>query len=178
MSKTQSLFGGVLILLSFSLLFVLPLLPLNSNKTVILPIEFVNKPTYLLVFFGYPHCNEICPQTLQSLNQVYRQQTRYQAKTLQVVLINLDTTDSSATISAYARSFHPDFKGVQLSKTDLSHVKQDFGAMAIKVSGETAQILHSPTVYFLEHQQHNSWKIKTIYRDAAQFERNFLEDTD
>lgn len=175
MSKTRGILGGLLILCSFSLLFVLPQMPLHSNKIVQLPITLAAKSDFLLVFFGYPHCNTICPTTLQSLSEVYANYSTFQQAMLQVVLINLDSEGSQQHIQTYAKSFHPEFQGFNLSKADLEAAKASFGISAFKTAENDKQILHSTQIYLLEKYK-NDWKIKTIYRDALRFKKTFTPE--
>ncbi len=65
----------------------------------------------VLLFFGYTHCPDICPQTLYHLAQVYKRLGRPQD--LQVLMITVDPErDDPDTTDRYAKLFDPRFVGL------------------------------------------------------------------
>ncbi|SEH06019.1 SCO family protein [Candidatus Venteria ishoeyi] len=173
MPKTRATLGGLLILLSFSLLFVLPLIPLHSGKIAQLPFVLEREAHFVLVFFGYPGCNEVCPRTLQNLTEIYQNYSQQVA--LQVVFINLHPGASQVAIQAYAKNFHPHFQGVNLTDQILENLKSNLGVTAIKTMDKSNDILHSEQLYLLE-KYNNDWKIKVIYRNTDKLRQGLYND--
>lgn len=71
--------------------------------------EFDLKGRYSLVFFGFTHCPDICPLTLQLLTQAL-EEAGPAGNAVQPVFISLDPErDTPAAMGAYMASFHPRF---------------------------------------------------------------------
>lgn len=67
---------------------------------------------YLLVYFGYTYCPDICPTTLQVVTQALDALGVAAAK-IQPLLITVDPArDTARVLAAYVRHFHPSLIGL------------------------------------------------------------------
>ncbi|MEJ2106745.1 MAG: SCO family protein [Acidiferrobacteraceae bacterium] len=78
----------------------------------------VNADTYhgkfVLVYFGYTHCPDVCPTTVARMAQSLNQLGERLAKKVQVLFVTVDPARDSATImAAYAHNFGPHIAGLR-----------------------------------------------------------------
>jgi cytochrome oxidase Cu insertion factor (SCO1/SenC/PrrC family) len=154
--KYQKTVGIVLIIMSFSWLFVLPFIPLKSNHTI--TANLLTQSHNVLVFFGYPGCRDICSQVLQRLQKIYESCANPQQ--LAVVFVNLWEEMSTHETQQYAQFFHKDFIGLAFS----NELNQSFGAWKIPQADQ--QLIHSDYVYLLENKQYNQWIMKELFKST------------
>lgn len=80
---------------------------------------------YLLVFFGFTTCPDVCPLTLGRLAKVYRDLGEPEA--VQVVMVSVDpATDTPARTQRYVAGFHPSFVGLTGSTADVARAARTF----------------------------------------------------
>lgn len=80
---------------------------------------------YLLVFFGFTECPDVCPLTLGRLAKVYRDLG--EPEDVQVVMVSVDPeTDTPARVEQYVKSFHPSFVGLTGSSQDVAKAARTF----------------------------------------------------
>lgn len=103
---------------------------------------------WTLLFFGFSHCAEVCPNTLQSIEKVYlKLKPKY--PNLQVVMISLDPErDKPSQLMQYVQSFHGDFIGATGKVSELRKLQSQFGIYAARDSstGDDYQITHTTTI--------------------------------
>jgi len=79
----------------------------------------------VLLFFGYTHCPDICPQTLYHLAQIYKRLGRPQD--LQVLMITVDPErDDPDTTDRYAKLFDKRFVGLSGSPEAVARVAAQY----------------------------------------------------
>lgn len=79
-----------------------------------------------LLFFGFTHCSNVCPTTLDMMKQAYAPLQKA-IPNLQVVLISLDPErDTPNTVNAYAKSYHDAFQGVTGNMQELRKLQSQF----------------------------------------------------
>ena len=101
---------------------------------------------YLLVFFGYTNCPDVCPLTMARLGDTYRNLD--EPDEVQVVMITVDpATDTPARIQEYAENFHPDFIGLSGSNTEIANAARRF-YVGFNDVGD-GQVAHSDPVALL-----------------------------
>jgi len=99
----------------------------------------------VVVFFGYTQCPDVCPTTLQELQEVKRLLGPDGDK-LQAVFITVDPErDTSELLQAYMANFDPSFVALRPSPEQLTPLLKDFKIYAKKVEGKTA------TSYTMDH---------------------------
>ena len=108
---------------------------------------------FSLMFFGFTHCPDICPLTLQVLARA-REEVRTQAPELvpDVVFVSVDPyRDTPERIGDYVSNFDPGFIGVTGSDEALAPL---LGALGVTVhknerDGEWYNVVHNGTVYVI-----------------------------
>lgn len=80
---------------------------------------------YLLVFFGFTECPDVCPLTMGRLANIYRDLGEPEG--VQVVMVSVDPeTDTPARVQRYVESFHPSFVGLTGSTSDIAEAARTF----------------------------------------------------
>jgi protein SCO1 len=80
---------------------------------------------YLLVFFGFTECPDVCPLTMGRLAKIYRDLG--EPEDVQVVMVSVDPeTDTPARVQRYVESFHPSFVGLTGSTSDIAEAARTF----------------------------------------------------
>jgi protein SCO1/2 len=93
---------------------------------------------YVLLFFGYTSCPDICPLTMAELAQTKRLLAD-QADKVQVVLVTVDpANDTVERMSAYLRLFDDSFLGMTGSPEALGAVASQFGIYFAKSQQSTS----------------------------------------
>ncbi len=109
-----------------------------------------------LLFFGYTHCPDICPESLTMLANMMDYLTDEKVKKqLQVTFISVDPKrDDQAKLKAYVSYFHPDFIGV---RGDLDQVNILTDAVGIlhyieSNNSDTYEVAHSGNLILIDPQ--------------------------
>ena len=99
----------------------------------------------VVVFFGYTQCPDVCPTTLQELQEVKRL-LGPDGEKLQAVFVTVDPErDTPELLQAYMGNFDPSFVALRPSPEQLGPLLKDFKIYAKKVEGKT------PTSYTMDH---------------------------
>jgi protein SCO1 len=105
-----------------------------------------------LVFFGFTHCPEVCPATMQKLALIKRAQSRELAG-LRVVLISVDgERDTPEVLKAFLARFSDDFVGMTAPPAEVRTLALKFSAPFFKDPPKDGAYLvqHSARVYALD----------------------------
>lgn len=83
-----------------------------------------------LLFFGFASCGDICPTTMAMLSSTVKSLDDLpEAQRPRVVFVSVDPKrDTSQVLSAYVKSFHPDFLGVTGAQADVDAFSLSLGA--------------------------------------------------
>ncbi|HEX6398166.1 MAG TPA: SCO family protein [Steroidobacteraceae bacterium] len=107
-----------------------------------------------LVFFGFTHCPEVCPATMQKLAIIKRAQPRDLAG-LRVVLISVDgERDKPEVLKAFLARFSDEFLGMTAPPAEVRTLALKFSAPFFKDPPRDGAYLvqHSARVYALDKQ--------------------------
>ncbi|HEX6999785.1 MAG TPA: SCO family protein [Gammaproteobacteria bacterium] len=108
---------------------------------------------YSLLFFGFTHCPDVCPLTLQMLAQARAEIEATHPDLLpQVVFASVDPArDTPERIRAYADNFDPAFVGFTAAQAALVPLTKALGVAVQKHEhgGESYNVVHSSTVYIV-----------------------------
>lgn len=125
---------------------------LSAGNKAFTQKDFLNHWT--LLFFGFTHCNSVCPTTLEMLNRVYiKLQDTY--PNLQVVLISLDPDrDSPEKLTQYTHSFNPKFIGVTGKIQNLRKLQSQLGIYSAREneSENNYQLQHTASILLINPQ--------------------------
>lgn len=105
---------------------------------------------WTLLFFGFTHCAQVCPNTLGMIAQAYPKLIANNP-TLQVVLISVDPErDSTIDLKKYTESFNTNFIGVSGKINELRKLQSQLGIYSER-DGTKAnyQIRHTPSILLI-----------------------------
>ena len=106
---------------------------------------------YVMLFFGYAYCPEVCPAALVRAAEV-RNGFGAEKEKIQVITITLDPErDSPADIGNYALAFDPSFVGLWGSPERIREVAKEFRVYYQKVpAGKSYSIDHTALTYVFD----------------------------
>jgi len=111
---------------------------------------------WTVVFFGFTHCPDICPATLQVLAAARRQLDDLPLEERPaVVMVSVDPgRDTPERLAEYVPFFHPEFRGVHVPAENLSELTRVFGAAyAYSAAGEDSYTVdHTASLFLVDPQ--------------------------
>ena len=158
MTKTKLLWGLFLWALLIAVIFIVPLTPLITNKTIEAPFLLPTGPDQAIVFFGYSACGDICPTTMMMLSNTL-ESSESDKEWPAVVFVDIDKTSNSQQASNYAKQFNPHFKGYFPPAEELTELTEYFG-LNFQQSGSL--ITHKGRTYLLQRRD-GIWTVKKAY---------------
>jgi len=110
-----------------------------------------------MVFFGFTHCPDICPVTLQQLSLVRRRMAAADPDAVlpDIVFVSVDPgRDTVATISQYVQAFGDDVIGVRGEPAELEKLTRTFGIFfeVSEVDGDDYTVAHSAAVVIVNDE--------------------------
>ena len=101
----------------------------QDDGRVVTQHDFSGK--YLLIYFGYTSCPDVCPTTLSTIADAMRILGTRAAR-LQPVFITVDPKrDVSATVRDYVRKFSPDIVGLSGTPAQIRTVEKEYHITSI-----------------------------------------------
>ena len=108
------------------------------------------KGKYLLIYFGYTYCPDLCPTALQNITETL-EELGPDANKVQALFITIDPArDTPAKLKEYAASFHPGIVGLTGTPEQIASVAKAYHvtfAKAEVVEGDDYVMEHSTLVY-------------------------------
>jgi protein SCO1/2 len=109
---------------------------------------------YMLIFFGFTHCPDICPAELQVIAQAL-EQLGDKAKTVVPIFITLDPErDTPQAMANYVKSFGPNFVGLTGSPEAIEAAAKAYRVVYSKVENKGSagdySVDHSALVYLMD----------------------------
>lgn len=104
-----------------------------------------------LVFFGYTHCPDVCPTTLDAISQTLK--ALGPGKPARAVFITLDPErDTPAAMKDYLSSFDPRIIGLTGSRAEIDKVAHEYRVYAKKVPTADGDysVDHTGIVYLMD----------------------------
>ncbi len=109
--------------------------------------------SWLLVFFGFAHCPDICPTTLGTVARVM-DELGADAEALQPLFITVDPArDTPEIVAAYAAAFHPKLIGLTGSEEQIAAAARSHRAYYAKVAESDGATAHTDD-YVMDHSAH------------------------
>ena len=103
---------------------------------------------YILVYFGYTYCPDICPMTLSMLSDVLEQLGPLKAK-LKVLFVTVDPARATPDVMrAYLAHFDPAIIGMTGSPAEILSAEAAFGA-PVRPPAKDGTIAHGAFIYFM-----------------------------
>lgn len=82
---------------------------------------------FVLIFFGYTHCPDVCPTTLYEMKEI-KARLKEKAEKIEFVFITVDPErDTQDQLTRYLASFDESFYGLTGTTQDLEKVWKDYG---------------------------------------------------
>jgi protein SCO1/2 len=106
---------------------------------------------YVLLFFGFTQCPDVCPTALSRAKEV-RRQLGADGERLQVIFVTVDPErDSAALMREYTAAFDPSFVGLRSDAEGTKRAAAEFKAFYEKVpTGSSYTINHSALSYVFD----------------------------
>jgi protein SCO1/2 len=111
-----------------------------------------------LIFFGYTHCSDICPTSLQTLNDMLQAiDDPDVSNALRVYFVSVDPDrDKPGILASYVSYFNPDFTGATAQMDQLQPLTRSLGiahAIRNRVEGSPAyDVDHSAAIVLVNPQ--------------------------
>lgn len=122
----------------------------NSEKSVCLS-DF--KGDIVLIFFGYTHCPDVCPRTMQVLSEAMKLIPREDKGRVRVVFVSLDPErDTPETTHRYASFFGRNFVGVTDLPENIKDIAKKFKVFyrRVETGSEGGYLVdHTALVYLI-----------------------------
>lgn len=121
------------------------------------------------VFFGFTHCPEICPTTLQKLALIQRAQPKELAG-MRIVLVSVDgERDTPEVLKGFLGRFSKDFVGLTAPPAEVRNLALKFSAPFFKDPPKDGAYLvqHSTRVYALDKQGRLRAELYDVNADAV-----------
>ncbi|MCP4332429.1 MAG: SCO family protein [Gammaproteobacteria bacterium] len=108
---------------------------------------------FMLVFFGYTSCPDVCPMDLQIIAQTLDELGKASDR-LQPIFISVDPArDTPEVVAEYASHFHPRLIGLTGSRQQTAAAARNYGVISMKFIDENDpwnySINHSALTYLL-----------------------------
>lgn len=108
--------------------------------------QFKNK--WSLVFIGYTHCPDVCPNTLGILKQAYIDMSALKMELPTVTFVSIDPArDEPEILSDYVYYFDPSFIGVTGEKSQLDNLVKQLSSVYLKAAGASGDIKNDDYLY-------------------------------
>lgn len=144
------------------------------------------KGRWSFMFFGYTHCPDVCPMTMDTLKRVAgRLEGREAGADTQVVFVSVDPArDTPEHLKDYVEYFHPDFVGATGTTEELMAMTRQLGIvydLNDDDGGNDYLVDHSAAVLLTDPEARLVGVFSAPHRAediAARFEamRGFLDD--
>jgi protein SCO1/2 len=124
-----------------------PFTLINSAGQHVTDRDFHGK--FLLVFFGYTNCPDLCPATLDTIAQSLKLLGNAAAD-IRPVFITVDPArDSPAIMGRYVALFSPNITGLSGSPDELRKVEREYHIYVGPEDPKTGAITHSAILYLM-----------------------------
>jgi len=107
--------------------------------------------SFLLVFFGYTHCPDICPLTLAEVSATLKALGK-DARYVRPLFITVDPErDTPEVLASYVRAFHPAIIGLTGTPQQIRSVTKAYNAYYAKVPLKTNGKVSQSSHYSVDH---------------------------
>ncbi len=110
------------------------------------------KGKYMLVYFGYSYCPDICPTDLQKMANAL-DMSKPKSENVQPIFITIDPErDTPDQLASYVSSFHPRLIGLTGTIENITKAKKAYKVYGVKVDkdGKPAKNIEG-TDYLMDH---------------------------
>jgi protein SCO1/2 len=116
--------------------------------------DFLGK--YMLVFFGFTYCPDVCPTELQVMSAAL-DELGTAGNNIQPVFVSIDPErDTPAVVKEYVGNFHPRLVGLTGSAAEIAAIARAYRVYYKKAASSGAsedyEMDHSTTIYLMDRQ--------------------------
>jgi protein SCO1/2 len=178
MSFRKKIFGVIVILITFSSLFLILIPKIYSNNpagrfstNIETKFNFLEKETkpLVMIFFGYVNCPDICVPSLSELSKIYNKIK--QKNKISIYFVNLQATAHPESVKEYAKVFNKDFKGIYLDYATMLEVVSKLNVI-YKATPNSTTIDHSGYIHLLV--KHNNEFIQKYVYTARPYDIEYI----
>lgn len=123
----------------------------DQNGKIVTDATYKGK--YLLIYFGYTYCPDMCPTGLQSIAHAL-DTLGPDAKKVQTLYVTIDPTrDTSAKLKEYTASFHKDIIGLTGTASQIAVIAKEYQVYYAKgeqVDEHDYMMDHSSLIYLMD----------------------------
>jgi protein SCO1/2 len=119
---------------------------------------------YMLIYFGYSFCPDVCPTTLGVMSQAL-DKLGVQGRRIVPVFVTIDPArDTPKVLAQYVKAFGPQFVGLTGSAANIKAVEKEYRVYAAKepLPGGGYAMSHSSVIYLIGPDG----KLVTFYDEA------------
>lgn len=116
------------------------------------------KEKYVLVYFGYVGCTEICIPSLDEINQLYK---KIDEKKIDIpfYFVNIDPRQEKTLPDFFARSYDERYHGIYNTYQQLNKLRADYNLF---IQETQIDISHSSNLYLFKKER-NQYRLHKIY---------------
>jgi protein SCO1/2 len=114
------------------------------------------KGKWSFIFFGYTHCPDICPMSMNIMGTVFKllKENPAASANIQGVFVSVDPErDTPELLEEYASYFNPEFMGVTGDKAQIDAFTRQIGVLYsihAKESQEDYSVSHNSTIFLID----------------------------
>jgi len=111
---------------------------------------------YMLVYFGYTYCPDVCPAELQVMSEGLRLLGDKQAREITPIFITIDPKRDDVTqMASYVANFHPRLVGLTGTEAEITKAAKAYRVYFAKVTGDGADddaytMDHTSIIYLMD----------------------------
>ncbi len=120
---------------------------------------------WMLVYFGYTYCPDVCPTTLQTISNVLDQLGENSARIVPIFITVDPQRDTPAAVGQYVALFDPRFVGLTGTTDQVANAEAAYRVYSRRVSspkGDGYVVDHSSYVYL----EGPDGKLKALFQDG------------
>jgi cytochrome oxidase Cu insertion factor (SCO1/SenC/PrrC family) len=104
---------------------------------------------YLLLYFGFTHCPDVCPTGLNKIVQALNELPEETVAQIQPILVTIDPSrDTASSLKTYVELFHPKLVGLTGTQQQVDHIIDIYKVYAQKEgNGPDYMMNHSAYTY-------------------------------
>ena len=109
------------------------------------PVRTTEFGKWLLVYFGYTHCPDVCPTTVANLAQMAE---KVASPDVRILFVTVDPErDTDQVMADYARAFSPQVIGLRGSENQLAGLARTYRVAYQVKKGPPYEVTHSNAVF-------------------------------
>lgn len=128
----------------------------NQKNEIISSDDFIGK--YMLVYFGFTRCPDVCPTDMAVMSEALNQLDRVALDKIQPIFISVDPErDTPEKVNEFVSNFHPNFVGLTGDKEVVDNVVKKFRVYSEKMDSQDPadnnyMMNHSAFIYLMDRR--------------------------